>query len=198
MRDLDVRKALHKTILQYVPDDPDTLIIDEFGICQGQARVDIAVINGNIHGFEIKSESDNLERLPNQVEFYSKVLETITIVTSEKHLKKVRELVPRWWGIIKVIQNQGSIKLKTTRKCKKNPEIDPHSLVQLVWLDEAKSLLIEHQILEKPKRQTRKYVWDVLARNLDKSILLTCVRDTLKNRESLKQRNISQAVVQQT
>ena len=66
--------------------DPQTLIVEELGIRQGAARVDVAVVNGSLHGYEIKSARDTLERLPKQSELYSSVFDTITLVTAENHL----------------------------------------------------------------------------------------------------------------
>ncbi|HHY79514.1 MAG TPA: sce7726 family protein, partial [Thermoanaerobacter sp.] len=53
--------------------EPDTIFVNELDICFGTARIDVAVINGKMHGFEIKSEQDNLERLPAQIEAYNKI-----------------------------------------------------------------------------------------------------------------------------
>ncbi len=189
MRDFDVRIALNKEIVNLFPRDPNTLVINELGICQGIARVDIAVINGKIHGFEIKSESDTLERLPAQVNIYNKVLETMTIVTSEKHLGKTEEIVPKWWGIIKASQSHDGVNLKQIRKGKRNPIIDPFSLVQLLWHDEALSILEKHKMAAGVRSKTRRHIWNVLAQNIPLPQLAIIVRDTLKNRRSLKQRN---------
>ena len=51
MRDADIRKAV-RTMLdaQHVGDD-DTRIVEEMGVWSGSVRVDIAVINGELHGF---------------------------------------------------------------------------------------------------------------------------------------------------
>lgn len=189
MRDLDVRRVLNKEIMSLFPYDPEPLIINELGICQGQARIDIAVINGNIHGFEIKSENDTLERLPSQLEIYNKVLETMTIVTSEKHLDKAEEIVPQWWGIIKASQTHDEVNLKQIRKGRKNPSIDPFSLVQLLWHDEALSILEKHKMADGVRSKTRRHIWNVLAQNIPLPQLLIIIRDTLKNRGSLKKRN---------
>ncbi|WP_142890583.1 sce7726 family protein, partial [Klebsiella pneumoniae] len=74
MRDIDVRQAVHSKILKEHHKDPDTLIIDEFVMNLGASRADITVINGLMHGYELKSKSDNLLRLPAQVEFYSSIM----------------------------------------------------------------------------------------------------------------------------
>lgn len=64
MRDRDVRQALHRKVLKEHHGDADTLVLDELGLRHGTCRVDIAVVNGYLHGYEIKSDSDTLERLP--------------------------------------------------------------------------------------------------------------------------------------
>jgi hypothetical protein len=38
--------------------DLDTRVVEEMGIWAGSVRVDIAVINGEFHGFELKSDRD--------------------------------------------------------------------------------------------------------------------------------------------
>ena len=96
---MDVREALHAKVLLAHRDDPHTLVVDELGLCEGEARVDIAVVNGFIHGFEIKSERDTLERLPHQVEVYSLVLDRVTLVVAENHAAHAMEVIPDWWGV---------------------------------------------------------------------------------------------------
>src|SRR5690242_17854466 len=66
LRDRDVRKALKSKLLREHIADPRTLVLDELGLRHGACRVDIAVVNGSMHGYEIKSDSDTLERLPSQ------------------------------------------------------------------------------------------------------------------------------------
>jgi len=59
------------------------------------------VVNGKLHGYEIKSDADTLKRLPAQAEVYSAVFDLVTIVVGEHHLDTVRAIVPEWWGIVK-------------------------------------------------------------------------------------------------
>lgn len=99
--DVDIRKILYSSFLaekEFI-EEADTVIINELDVCAGVSRADIAVVNGKIHGYEIKSKQDNLERLPGQVENYNRVFDTMTIVTYKGHLDKVRNIVPKWWGI---------------------------------------------------------------------------------------------------
>ncbi len=58
--------------------DHDTKVVQEMGVWNGTVRIDIAVINGELGGFELKSDSDNLLRLPAQAELYSRVFDRMT------------------------------------------------------------------------------------------------------------------------
>ena len=194
MREIDIRRSLNHEVLNLFPDDQEAIIINEFGLCQGEARIDLAVINGSIHGFEIKSENDTLERLPSQQEVYNRVFDTITIVTGDKYINKVPDCVPSWWGIIRAKQVRKDIRLETIREGKDNPSVDPFSLVQLLWHSEALSILEEHKLANGLRSKPRRYVWSALAQNIPIEQLSKIVRETLKKRESLKKRDNSRVV----
>ena len=49
----------------------------------------MAVVFGEIHGFEIKCVRDTLVRLPSQLEIYSKTLQRLTIVCSKRYIERV-------------------------------------------------------------------------------------------------------------
>ena len=72
-KDQDIRSVLNQK-LEKKYRDADTIIINELGLLQGLCRVDVAVINGIIHGYEIKSEADTLERLPLQAKLWINLL----------------------------------------------------------------------------------------------------------------------------
>ena len=61
--DANIRSALHAKRLRRARSQPDTLVIDELGLAHAKSRIDVAVINGCIHGYEIKSAKDTLDRL---------------------------------------------------------------------------------------------------------------------------------------
>ncbi|STC98795.1 sce7726 family protein [Cronobacter universalis] len=184
MRDIDVRRAVHSKILKEHHKDPDTLIIDEFTINLGAGRADIAVINGLMHGYELKSKSDNLLRLPAQIEHYSSVMDKVTLVVSECHAESALNIIPIWWGV--KIANQGlrnGIHLQTVRADKRNPNIDKLSLSMLLWKDELLSILKGLGQDRGLKSKPRKYLWALLADTLPTDELRAFVRATLKARK---------------
>ena len=77
--DAEIRAAFHKQRLCYSHSLDDALVIDELGIMHGKARVDIAVINGSIHGYEIKSSMDTLKRLPRQMAAYDSCFQNVKL-----------------------------------------------------------------------------------------------------------------------
>jgi len=184
MRDMDIRLALHKEIIPPIAAEANSLVIDELGICQGDARIDIAVINGNLHGFEIKSKRDSLARLPAQTELYSKVFNTVTLVSSDSHIEKATKIVPKWWGLIRASGPRENVILSVERDSQSNNEIDPYALTQLLWREEALKAL-ENRGMDKGLRsKPRRHLWQALAVHLPLSSLTEIVREALKSRKS--------------
>jgi hypothetical protein len=185
IRDVDIREYLHSMTDKFFGSDNSTRVIDELALCQGEARIDIAVVNGFLHGIEIKSDYDSLERLPTQTKIYNKVMDTMTIVAGESHKDKIKESIPSWWGIKYIKKDKvGSIHLNNIRQPKYNNSVDPYSLVQLLWREEALFILkrfkLEKGMLSKP----RKEIWGRLANNLPLEALQHYVRQVIKSRKN--------------
>ena len=104
MSESDIRLALHSKRLRYHKLHPETLVINELGLAHARSRIDVAVINGHIHGYEIKSAQDNLGRLNKQLEIYQQALHKLTIVAASKHVMRIQSNVPDWCGIIEAKQ----------------------------------------------------------------------------------------------
>jgi hypothetical protein len=49
MRDSDVRAAVRRKLREKYGHDPGTRIVEEMGFWSGSVRIDIAVINGELH-----------------------------------------------------------------------------------------------------------------------------------------------------
>lgn len=182
MRDIDMRAALIEELSREYAGDTETLIVDEFGLCQGNARIDLAVINGAINGFEIKSDRDNLDRLPSQQEIYNKVLDTVTVLVGRRHIKAVLSLVPSWWSVWEAFLSDGRVEFSAVRKGQQNPQVDPFSRVQLLWRDETLSILNELGLASRLLRKPRRYLWHLLVANLSDAELSARVCGQLKIR----------------
>ena len=99
MRDADVRRVLRQRLDASYGTDASTIIVEELGLCRGTVRADMAVINGILKGYEIKSDRDTLTRLANQAGTYNRIFDTLTIVVADRHLERTEQIIPSWWGI---------------------------------------------------------------------------------------------------
>lgn len=182
MKECDIRNAVLIYLgLQY-ENDPETVIIEELGLCQGKARVDIAVVNGSIHGFEIKSDQDTLKRLRSQVEIYSRSLETVTLVVGSRHLDESLTSIPKWWGVIVAKEVSGNLHLNIGRKGKLNPCLDPLAVVQLLWRNEAFEALRELDLHRGLSNKPRIVLWKKLVQLLSIDDLKCLIGNTIKSR----------------
>jgi hypothetical protein len=182
MRDRDIRVALHEYLKQAHLGEPDTLILDELELSQGNARVDVAVINGSLSGYEIKSERDTLDRLPHQRDAYCQCFDMLTIVLANKHIKKALITIPAWWGILEAILTEGKVRLVWYRRPKKNKIISNDALVRFLWKDEALKILTDLGIIENARGKTRRDLWAILLSSVSEKSLREKVREKLKTR----------------
>jgi hypothetical protein len=102
--------------------------IGAFEINAGSSRVDFLAINGDSSSFEIKSDLDNLKKLPKQMLDYQSAFDYNHIVVDEKHLYKVETLVPASFGIWSY---QNGIK-QIHRRATLNASIDPAFQLQML------------------------------------------------------------------
>lgn len=185
MRDVDVRRVLMQQLDACYGADSNTLIVQELGLCRGSVRADVAVINGILKGYEIKSERDTLARLECQAETYNRVFDTVTVVAAIRHIGNIERIVPDWWGIQAVARNCGSIlELARVRDESQNYQIDPIALVQLLWRDEVMLLLRNLPMAMNLKRKPREFLWRTLVELVPVTDLKKQVRECLRNRAS--------------
>lgn len=180
--DADIRRALRLWLLARHAAETDTVVIEELGVCRGQVRIDLAVVNGRFHGYEIKSDRDSLRRLDGQVDMYSKVLDRATIVVGDRHFTATLNTVPRWWGVLRFESGPKGPRFKTVRRGWNNPRRDPRSLVELLWLDDAITLLTRRDVARGVRGKPRRIVWDRVCEHFDVNEIAASVRAQLKAR----------------
>jgi len=183
LKEVDVRVALHKFLKNDLfSDKPDSLIVDELGLIEGSFRVDVAVFNDRLHGFEIKSPSDNLLRLPAQQETYSKIFDKMTIVCAEKHVAQALEMIPKWWGLVSISKRDGETFLNEIWPSRQNLQIQPFHICQLLWREEALAVLKEHGMDYGFRTKGRRYMWKALAKELHLDDIRKAVKEKLSSR----------------
>lgn len=185
MNDKIIRHYLLKKLHNDYPNTPTdiNLVVNEMAICRGIARVDVAVINGSLHGYEIKSSEDNLKRLDNQIGTYLTCFDYISVITTKKHLKAVRQMCAPTIGISEAILDDDVVKIVERRKPKRNKHVDSLSLLQLLWKNEALKLVelsgLDLKLNHKPKH----YIWNKIIENVKSQEIQLLVRTILKSRK---------------
>jgi hypothetical protein len=184
MREGDIRIALRDRLgSEHAHDSEDTRIISELGLCNHKVRVDVAVVNGLISGYEIKSDVDTLERLPVQSEWYSRTLDRVCVVVTHKFVTKIEKHIPSWWGILCAVSLDGNVALEEIRDGQDNIEHNPYCVAQFLWREEAIEVLEEYDLCSGLKNKPRHVVWERLAAGLPIDTLRKEVRLKLKSRD---------------
>ena len=176
-----IRTALRSRLLAQAVGH-DTVLVEELGLCQGQVRVDVAVVNGLLHAYEIKSDRDNLRRLAKQVDTYGRVVDRATIVVGDRLLQCASEAVPAWWGVIRVRSTPRGVRFTTVRRAQKNPDRNPRALAELLWSADAISLLKERDIVRGIRGKPRRMLWDRICEQYSLDEIASAVRCRLKAR----------------
>lgn len=180
--DPDVR-ALLREYLESVHAGTETLLLEELGLCQGDVRVDVAAVNGELSGFEIKSPSDTLSRFPKQCRIYSKVVDRAWLVAPMKAFDKAN--APAWWGQIAVFELDDRLALRLVRDAAINPHPDPTSIVRLLWREEALEVLRNVGCAHGVMTKSRTVIWQRLIDAVPLDDLRAAVRAALTRRPEM-------------
>jgi len=183
--DFEIREALHRKVLKAYHRSNSTIIVDELGLAHGKNRIDVAVLNGHLHGYEIKSAKDTLIRLPDQLSQYRKSLQKLTIVVAPNHIDGVLSIAPEWSGIIEARKGpRGGISFTTVRKATINPEVDGVALAHLLWRKEAIELLARFGVSEKELSKPRKQLYEIIASETSLAELVSWIKEKFMARET--------------
>jgi hypothetical protein len=183
MNDAHIRNALKRKLAHCYGHDPETVVVEELGLRHGAIRVDLAVVNARLHGFELKSDRDRLDRLPRQCAAYNAVFDRVTLVVGPRHVDRAVQMIPEWWGVeLAQLNATSAIEFTTAREPLENPALDPLSIAKLLWREEALGVLIELGQAKGLFSKPRAYIHSRLAEVCEIQLLQFRVRDRLRNR----------------
>lgn len=144
----------------------NVLLVEEFEVDRGQARIDIAFIGARLVGVEIKSPQDDLSRLPSQSKAFSRYFEYVMLVADHRFIPDTEKIVPYWWGLTSIHIIDQQVRFRYVRRPKQNPSMDIAALLQLLWKEELTSLVhqllgTQPSIIRSPKRELRNMLMDL-------------------------------------
>lgn len=185
MHDHEIRSVLRNSLHKKYGNDPDTEVIDELTIGGGRSRIDLALVNGALHGFELKSDYDTLRRLPEQVQIYGTVCDRVTLVVGERHVGHAVQLVPNWWGILVVRSGPRRAAFRALKLPQINPSLDPLAIARLLRRSEAAAVIADLGFGEPGYRVSRQQLCEFVASNVELTLLCHRVRNCLRARQSV-------------
>lgn len=125
-RDIDIRIRLLE-YLNRAYSGVEHFIALEARYAHSERRADVLVVANHTHAYEIKSDFDKLNRLPEQLKDYKKTFDFVTVVTTKPHLQKVKKMLGKNDGLI-IISDQGVDEIKIP---KRNKRIERRNLVSM-------------------------------------------------------------------
>lgn len=179
MKDPHIRSLLRRTELSKYLNDPHSKVVEELKLPVASARIDMAVINGHFHGYEIKSACDTLQRLPNQLIAYSYVFDYLTVITEEKYHGRILDMLPEWVGLS--VCSDINEDMNVIQPCSINTNKNAFYIAKLLWHNELTEAL---SALNIPFKKSLRHwlLCEILAENVDIKVLSDVVREKLKHR----------------
>lgn len=159
--DAEIRHALLRELAHRARSD-DSAVLEELGLCRGNAIADVLFVDDCLHGYEIKSDRDTLRRLGSQAEIYCRVLERVSLVVGAHHLEEALEVVPSWWEVVVAENRESTVAFTCAREGTRNPCPSARALVELLWLEDSMRLLCERDAARGVRGKARRFVWDRL------------------------------------
>lgn len=162
-------------------------ILEEFRIERGSSRIDVAVVDEDIVGYEIKSDKDTFARFSNQIHAYNRVFDRINLVCGKTLADLACETIPSWWGIIIARRDSdGVVHLTLHRAASPNPRQDAFSLASLLWKDEAIAVLSSAEA-NAPKKASAHALWECMTKSLSINVIRRVVAESLLKRQSYRE-----------
>lgn len=150
LNDATIRKALLQK-LERQKSRPRA-VLQELHVHNGKAIADVVALHSEAHCYEIKGETDRVERVTAQGVYYNTVFRRITLVTTGCNLQRALRLTPRFWGIMVAIADGEAVRFRHVRAAKLNPKFEKQSAAMTLWKSEMLELVSEPGAERKPRR----------------------------------------------
>lgn len=160
----------------------DAALINEMVVANWSRRADLAVANGHLQAFEIKSDFDSLKRLDGQLSTYISRFEKVTVVCASRFTEEVlRRTHPRV-EVLEVIGSNEGISFRLVRRGKLHRLQDRQILLGFLLKTEIQMLLKQSNIGF--EADCARYVLEKLATAISPSKIRTFLLAALKQRYS--------------
>lgn len=108
----------------------------------GSSICDVMAVTNILTGYEIKSDSDNFQRLEKQITAYDRFFDENYIVVGKQRLASAESRIPKNWGILCI--DDSSITVE--RKANRNTLVSRRAQLTVLWKLELKNLLVKNNL----------------------------------------------------
>lgn len=184
---IEIRQVLKSWIGDKFHLKNNDVLIDELGFfnkdpkstIDSSFRADLALANGRLVGFEIKSEKDTLKRWETQMIAYSNVFDEVWLCVHGKHLAEALNITQKHIGILLIDDYQS---LAVVRFAQKNNKNNIYDLSGLLWRDELNEFARNNGVKIK-SRATKNEAREIIANELSLDVVRDFVLQKLKLRK---------------
>ncbi|MEX8062818.1 sce7726 family protein [Acinetobacter baumannii] len=185
----DIRTALRNWVYKKFELKQNDILINELGFWNKDPestvdcsfRADLALANGRLVGFEIKSQKDSLKRWTSQMMAYNNVFDEIWLCSHGKHLDRALDITDKHIGVL-AVDDSGSITV--VRYAAENTKLNFYDLSGLLWKEELLAFAALNNIIEVKSRMTKNEIRDILSKYSSVNKLKPYLLQKLKERKS--------------
>lgn len=183
LNDPEIRLALSKYLQKKNFEDNE--ILEELHVCNGRAIADVVTLKEGVHCFEIKGDGDKIERILQQNVYFEKSFRRISVVTTDKHLKKALDIAPSHWGVMVArVDKSEEVVIRSVRRAKINHAFDKTTALLVLRKNEMLEMLPSND--KKIERNSRAVLADLIARNKKNYQVSREIGCTLTSRKNFK------------
>jgi hypothetical protein len=139
----------------------DGVVINELPVANWSRRADLAVANGKLQAFEIKSDFDSLRRLDAQIALFATRFDKVVVVTTSRFLSSALERLPPFVEIWEAARRGSEIDLRVVRRGQIREIKNRHILASYLQKSEIASF-IRSNSLEAPPNASRDQLEEIL------------------------------------
>jgi len=146
IREDEVKDAILKNE-QLFSDTSGSMLIYEKSVYYHKLIADVLLLtkDSGICGIEIKTEGDNLSRLPHQLDYYVRSCSYVYVFCHDSHLEKVLELLDNkqypFVGVISYEDFEGEVIAGTIREATWSPLLSIRAAASMLWKSEVYDIL---------------------------------------------------------
>lgn len=158
----------------------DATIINEMVVANWSRRADLAIANGSLQAYEIKSDFDSLKRLDGQLKIFNSSFEKVTIVCAPKFTSEVYKRVSSNVGIVEFQSDNSGVRFKVIQKGRVCSRLNKVVYLGFLLKSELKDLLNQYGI--KISYDLHRDYLEVVASKLALNKIREFVITSIKNR----------------